>query len=124
MILFNGGFVNNSYDLNRSSLILVRQNINNNQIGGLKKLTQEQRRILRLAVLVINADSPGLTISKETRQKIITPTAYEKKITDTIRKSVSKIFNDKYIDFNELSELVGTMELGDDQNEERDANII
>ena len=108
-------FVNNSYNLDRDSLITVRSNISNQQIGGLKELTQAQRRILKLAVLILNNEGSGLTISKETGLKIIEPSNYEKSLCATINKSVHKIFNKDYIDFNELSDLVNGMELDDNQ---------
>lgn len=114
--------MNNCYHLNKNSFVDVRNNINNHEIGGLKKLTQEQRRILKIGVQIINSEGPGLIISKETGLKIVEPSNYEKNICATICKTVNKIFNKYYIDFNELSDLVSAMELDDNPN--NDKNVI
>lgn len=98
--------------LNNSDFVEIKNDINNQELGKIKNLSQAERRILKLAVESLGAGSPYVIVSQGTGRKLTEASNYDKTICKTISKAIDKVFHkDEYIDFNELSELVNAMSL-------------
>lgn len=98
--------------LNKSDMIEIKNDIDNQELGKIKNLSQAERRVLKVAIESLNSGSSSVIISQNTGRKLTEASNYDKNMCKSISKALDKFFHpDDYIDFNELSNSINAMQL-------------
>jgi len=78
-------------------------------LGGLKQLTQTERKALETAIVALyRGDAEHAVLDKEIFYKISHPSNYQRSIMTLFLRGVAKIFNKNYIDAASLSDFIHT----------------
>ena len=102
-------FVNNDYHLDKSNFIELKNEINNQGVGKIKNLSQEERRVLKLAIENLNS-ADSIAIPQSTVEKLTNSSNYNRKLSKSISKAIDRIFNKDYIAASELSRSINNFQ--------------